>query len=79
MESLRATNNGWVYVLSKETSHNKSKTEQLIARINGISDYMLRNLTLKLYIVIDDIGQMAKSNRRIKAALEELVNSSVES
>lgn len=78
MESLRATNNGWVYVLSKETSHNKSKTEQLIARINGISDYMLRNLTLKLYIVIDDIGQMAKSNRRIKAALEELVSAVLE-
>ena len=78
MEALRENNNGWVYVLNKDIIHLRSKTEQIVERINGITDYLRRKNPPKLYIVIDDIGQLANSNRKIRQALDELITTILE-
>lgn len=78
MEALRANKDGWIYVLNKDISHLRSKTEQIVERINGVTEYLCRENPPKLYIVIDDIEQLAKSSRKIRQALDELITTILE-
>lgn len=73
LEALKKVNDGWVYVFNRQ-----SNDEEMVRQIKSLTSYLRRENPPKLYIAIDDIGLLARSDEQIETALEEMVSAVLE-